>query len=79
MKIKDCKAGKLIIGNSADRYSITTDKAKMKIPSVYGSDEQEYNIRVKIIDHETQEYEIGGEFDVKAEYFRPIENSVKKI
>lgn len=79
MKVKECKKGKIIIGNSSDRYSITTDKAKMKILNVYGSDEQEYNIRVKIIDHETKKWGIGCLYDVKAKYFNPVENSIKKI
>lgn len=75
MRAKECKIGKIITGKKGCKeYNITTEKAKMEITYRSGS-----IIEVKILDHQTRKEEIGEVFEVNAEYFRPLENTITKI
>lgn len=80
MKLKHCKENQLITGiKGINRYSITTDKATLKITSITGTEDTAYNIKVKIIDHKQEKSKIGLIFDVDAKYFIPLKNNIKKF
>ena len=62
------KVGDKITGLAGDnRYSITTEKAVMKVIGCSGD-----TIKVKILEHEGDKDEIGGTYPVESKHFRKI-------
>ena len=72
--------GDIITGkkNSNDRYSITTDKAKMEVINVI-EEGAEIDIEVKVIKHYKDSYQEGRTFSVDSTYFRPLNNNVRRV
>ena len=70
------KEGDIITGtiDSRENYSITTDKAVMKVKEVYHS-----KMLVEVLESDVCHNEIGAKFTVRQELFKHINNSVKKI